>query len=412
MMSTTHDATLRAGAWVAPEPAELPDLRIEMAERVLQDHSEFCIRIANGDGPLVPSAPGPPMETAVSSGLILARSEHERLRQASLYWVDEDMTSLTLAAAATPTNELVRARRMPAEAGLMVFAQPIGGHDIELSALLTGAWTTAVPNLDHELQVSFPVVAVSWSHWCPADLQSNDPSDTIRWRPRTPQGAVPLRGDVEGIWLTFWTTGTKNWERFPPDQPLAIDKQTGKTITAADLATRETVRKVPRLRSHGAVLLRFGQPLPQSDPDDASQWVHVVYTSWQLMGQAGSAQLTETEVVPRRRHGLRRDERAHIVGPGAVQLVRVHTRHRPSAEASAEDTATSDGRRAPQWTRRWPVRPYRRNTCLNSHAHAAGGCEHEERIVPAHTKGPADKPLITSNRVHIWDTPPPSTTAE
>ncbi|GAB3006800.1 hypothetical protein GCM10027184_75330 [Saccharothrix stipae] len=40
-------------------------------------------------------------------------------------------------------------------------------------------------------------------------------------------------------------------------------------------------------------------------------------------------------------------------------------------------------------------------------AHADGGCEHKERVVPAHIKGSADKPLVTMDRVHIRDTPPP-----
>jgi hypothetical protein len=165
---------------------------------------------------------------------------------------------------------------------------------------------------------------------------------------------------------------------------------------------------VARLRTYDELVLRFDEPLPPPDPDHGSQWAHVVYTAWQMMSQTGKTQLTEIETVSRPRHGLKRDNRAGILGPGAVRLVRVHTRHRPTAQASAQDAAASHGRRAPQWSCRWPVCPYRRNTCLNPRAHAEGGCGHEEQVVPFHIKGPADKPLIVSNRVHIWDTPPPS----
>lgn len=223
---------------------------------------------------------------------------------------------------------------------------------------------------------------------------------------RTPAGAKPLTPEFDGVWLTFWTTSGKGWDILPSNQPVSIDKHTGRTVTAGELAAREA-RGSALLQTYDELVLEFDHPLPHPNPDNGSQWVYVVYTAWQLMAQPGKAQLTEIETLPRARPGLKRDKRAAIIGPGAVQLVRVHTRHRPSAQASVEDAAASHGRRAPQWTRRWPVRPYRRNTCLNPHAHAHGGCEHEEHVVPAHIKGPADKPLVTTNRVHIWDTPPP-----
>ncbi|MEV0675839.1 hypothetical protein AB0I60_04870 [Actinosynnema sp. NPDC050436] len=400
------------GAWVVPHPSELPDLRIQMCEQVLRPPCgrEFMMRVAGGRSPLIPTISGPPEQTAaidITGGMLMARCEQRRLRQAQLYWVDEDMTSLALAAAATPSHEPVRARRMPAESGLMLFAHPIGGLDVDLAAALTGPWTTAAPDLDEGLRLTFPVVGVSWSQWSPADLDLDGAPRKIRWTPRTPPGAAPLPPEFDGVWLTFWTTGGKGWDSLPADLPLAIDTHTGATLTAANLAARETLAGSARLQTHDELVLPFDQPLPRPHQDNASRWAHVVYTAWQLMGQTGNAQLTETETMPRPRHGQKRDKRAGILGPGTVQLVRVHTRHRPSAQATAEDTAASHGRRAPQWNRRWPVRPYRRNTCLNPRAHADGGCEHEERVVPAHIKGPADKPLVTTDRVHIWDTPPP-----
>ncbi|MFI7676350.1 hypothetical protein [Actinophytocola sp. NPDC049390] len=398
--------------WIAPRATELPDLRIQMSEQVLrQPHSdEFAMRIIAGSSPLVPTMVGPPKETAaigIVAGLLVARSEQRRLSDAQLYWVDEDMTSLALAAAATPSAEPVRARRMPAESGLMLFAHPIGGHDIDLATAMSGPWSTAAPDLGHELRMTFPVVAVSWSRWSPTDLDLDGAPGKIRWTPRKPDGAAPLPRDFEGAWLTFWTTDNKGWDALPPDQPVTIEKNTGKPVTAGDMAAREARAGIAKLRTYDELILQFGQPLPQPEPDTSSQWAHVVYTAWQLMGQTGNAQLTDTETLSRTRHGHKRDQRAKVTGPGSVQLVRVHTRHRPSAQASAEDAAASHGRRAPQWTRRWPVRPYRRNTCLNPRAHAEGGCEHEERVVPAHIKGPADKPLVTGSRVHVWDTPPP-----
>jgi hypothetical protein len=147
------------------------------------------MRIVGGSSPLIPSSSGPPEERAavgIVGGLLMARGEHRRLSQAQLYRVDEDMTSLALAAAATRSHEPVRARRMPAESGLMLFAHPIGSHDIDLATAMTGPWSTAVPDLDDELRMSFPVVAVSRSRWRPADLDLDGAPGKIRWTPRTP----------------------------------------------------------------------------------------------------------------------------------------------------------------------------------------------------------------------------------
>jgi hypothetical protein len=383
-----------------------------MCEQVLRepDSVEFAVRITAGRSPLVPSVTGPPKRglaveaVEIVGGALMGRCEQRRLSQAELYWVDEDMTSLALAAAATPSREPVRARRMPAESGLMLFAHPVGGHDLDLAAAVTGPWSKAVPGLDTSLRMTYPVVAVSWSRWTPADADLDGSPGLLQWTPRT--GGAPLRSEFDGVWMTFWTTGGKGWDSLPPDQSIAVDHR-GATITAADMDARETRAGVPVLRLYDELLLRFGHPLPDPEPDTSSQWAHTVYTAWQMMSQEGNARLAETETLPRARHGRKRDARARVHAPGVVRLVRVHTRHRPTAQASAEDTAASNGRRAPQWTRRWPVRPYRRNACLNPRGHADGLCEHEERLVPAHIKGPADKPLITTDRVHLWDTPPP-----
>jgi hypothetical protein len=218
----SREVTISAhlGAWVAPHPSELPDLRIQMCEQVLQPpHSrEFMMRVVGGSSPLIPTISGPPDETAgidIMGGILMARSEQRRLREAQLYWVDEDMTSLALAAAATPSHEPVQARRMPAEAGLMLFAHPIGSHDVDLAAALTSPWTTAAPDLDEELRLTFPVLGVSWSRWSPADLDLDGAPGRISWTPRTPQGAAPLTPEFDGVWLTFWTTGSKGWDSLP-----------------------------------------------------------------------------------------------------------------------------------------------------------------------------------------------------
>ncbi|MFE2751128.1 hypothetical protein ACFXGA_03885 [Actinosynnema sp. NPDC059335] len=318
-------------------PTDLPDLRLRMREHVLTSACghEFVRRLDSGEAALTPRLSGPPhiqRTSAVTGALLIARREAQRLGDARLYWVDHDMTALAVAAAASPPQEPVVARRMPAEAGLIWFAKPIGDR----------------------------VAAVSWSRWGPHDLDIDDGSYTITWSLGTPGGTVPLHPGFEGVWLTYWT---------------------------------------PQLVPTAESVLPFGRTFALAQPCTAEQWAHVVYTSWQLMAQSGSARLAEIEDLPRTRHGRKRDQRAGVSDSGTVRLVRVHTRQR---------TGTVVDRETPQWTSRWPVRPYRRNTCLNSRLHAEGGCEHEERIVPAHIKGPADKPLKINTRVNIWDAMPPA----
>ncbi len=43
---------------------------------------------------------------------------------------------------------------------------------------------------------------------------------------------------------------------------------------------------------------------------------------------------------------------------------------------------------------------------MNPQQHADGGCTHENRIIPAMVKGPADKPLRLRETVNLWNTQP------
>lgn len=404
--------------WIAPGPSELPDLRVRMRDFIGSPPGEGLLAyliISSGRNRVLAILPGSSqLSIRASDPRPMAALEARRLKTAQLYWVDADMTSLALAAAASPSGELVKARRMPAESGLMVFAEPIGSYVNNIGAgvatfqsFLGGEITS--PLADSATLISHPIVAVSWSWWSPLDARLTDQPKTT-WAVRTADGYERVPPDFAGIWLTFYTTGGLGWDVLPADTPVNYLGST--VITAGDLVRIGALGpSTPPLQWAAELLLEIGKPLPPPQPDTPEQWAHATYTAWQLMSQTGNAQLTEVEDAVRSRHGRKRDQRAGITGDGTVRLVRVHTRHRPSAQASEEDAAASDGRRASQWTCRWPARPYRRNTCLNPHAHADGGCEHEERVVPGHIKGPADKPLKVSTRVHVWDIPPPGAEA-
>jgi hypothetical protein len=326
----------------------------------------------------------------------MARLEQRRLGEAQLYWVDEDMTSLALAAAACPSTEPVLTRRMPAECGFMMFASPIGQSDHTIVAdMARMGFRVPQTTLGRTVDPA-PVVAVSWSRWSPRDLQLEDAPDRITWWTRTPSGFARIASDFEGIWFSFYTAG--GWATQFPDTPISTDPRTGRSVTAGELAAMEAELDELRLWWAAERVVRIGQPLPPPQRGTSDGWAHVVYTAWQMMSQTGRGQIAEIEEVARERRRRDRDHRAGIVEDGVVRLVRVHARNR-SSPPTAPNTR--------ELMCRSYIHPYRQNKCLNPRAHADGACEHEERIVSSHIRGPEDKPIKINPRVHVWDTPPP-----
>ncbi|MFB8000474.1 hypothetical protein ACFC4G_48045 [Streptomyces sp. NPDC056002] len=91
---------------------------------------------------------------------------------------------------------------------------------------------------------------------------------------------------------------------------------------------------------------------------------------------------------------------------GAVRVINIHSTHRPSASAGEQDAQASDGRRAPQYSCRWPVRLHRRDQCMNPAAHKGGDCHHEERVILPYIKGPDGAPLRVRDTVNLWNHQP------
>lgn len=104
-----------------------------------------------------------------------------------------------------------------------------------------------------------------------------------------------------------------------------------------------------------------GAPLEPGVADTTGAWANVVYTAWQLMNTDGRARWIETAQIPRAWAGAKRDARLEITDLGAVRVVRVHSAHHPPRQAGADDAAASIGRREPQWSCHWPLRPHRRD---------------------------------------------------
>jgi hypothetical protein len=387
--------------WTPPDPRKLPDWRAGMIEYLDTLGAKLVMReaIHAGHCTLLPMVPGLDASVGSIGAELLHQSEIHRLASADLYYATEDMTALALAASTTTPTEPVSLDRPPSRTGLMVFAEPIGGYEMDASQALAN---TPAYRPGATAKVTTPIVAVSWSPWHPASVRLTGSSHRVRWVYKGGGRSGLIPDDFTGLWVTFYSPrGT--FDHLDPSTTIGRQRD-GSDMTAGQVSTRRRTTG-PVLAWDNEMIMREGGKFEEPQPDTNGAWASVVYTAWQLMTQQGGA-WTETETAPRSKTGVKRDARQQITGSSDVRIVKVHSSHRPSRRQAAQDAERSTGQREPQWTHRWPVAPYRRNTCLNTRAHADGGCTHEDRIVPGHIKGPADAPLRTRDTVRLWDSQP------
>lgn len=395
-MTTAHPPA----PWLPPTPRELPEWRSRLREYMTDPEwrAQLAMATDGGSTSLFPTVPGMTKEPGVVAAPLLTAAEEHRLGEAALYYVSEDMTSLALAAASTPPTETIRASRLPSPYGFMMFAEPIGGYTQKLDEAL--AHTPIAADVTRGLTVTTPIVAASWGTWTPSDVTLE--GRPVQWVHHRANAVRAVPTDFEGVWFTFYAPTGSAFDLLPADTVLGRTAD-GRVMTAGDA---QTSPRSHQLNWDNEMVLGYGATFGEPEPDTTKEWAQVIYTAWQLMSQGGKSRFTDVEELPRERAGRKRDRRAGINGPSEVRVVNVHSAHRPAPTAAAQDAEASTGRRAPQWSCRWPVRPYRRNTCLNPRAHADGGCEHEDTLVPGHIKGPGDKPLRLGETVNLWDHQP------
>lgn len=386
--------------WTPPDPRQLPDWRAGMIEYLdtLMAKRIMSEAIRAGHSTLLPMVPGLDASVGSIGAEILHRSEATRLQHARLFYATPDMTALALAAAKTPPTEPVSTARPPAPCGLIVFGEPIGGYQTTAKRILAG---TIAHDPAADATMTIPIVAASWSPWHPRSV-TLDGGHRVRWLFKTGGRSGLIPDDFAGLWITFYSPrGT-----FSALAPSTLVGKTvdGSRMTAGQIENRRRISG-PVLAWDNEMIMREGGKLEEPKPDTNGAWAITVYTAWQLMAQKGG-EWTETETLIRSRSGVKRDAHSGITGSSDVELVDVHANKRPSRSAAARDAVHSTGHREPHYSCRFPVDPYRRNTCLNTRAHADGGCIHEDRIVPGHIKGPEGAPLRVRDRVNLWSSQP------
>jgi hypothetical protein len=331
--------------------------------------------------PLVPGRRGPTI-----AARILAQQETQRLDDARLYYMDEDMTALSVAVGATRPEEPVSIDRMPSPSGFMVCATALGSYTLTSREMFG-----VDPLPDETPTLHVPIVAASWSIWSPSDRKHAAP---VSWMYRSldeVQEKVPER---RGIWLTYYSTQGMGFELLDPETRLGTELTTRRVITAGE--------QVRRSRSHApfsrveTVFLPFGDQCPPDVPEHSPYfWTQSVYTAWQLVQQQGRYGWTETEEVtaPAKGNARRRDPQRNT-----VCVVRLRPNRRPSREATERDRAEADAETPTRYTHRFPVPPYRRpSACLDTAIHGDDPeirlCRHAEQIVAGSVRGPKHLPL-------------------
>ena len=146
----------------------------------------MAVAVNAGRASVLPTLPGAGASPGAIGAQVLLGQEEAILREAELYFATADMTSLALAAA-VPPKERMDSRRLPAESGLIVFAEPIGGYTEDVGAALAD---TPARRAGVSAQVTIPIVAASWTTWSPSLLTMDGApaGQGLRWLARFAEG--------------------------------------------------------------------------------------------------------------------------------------------------------------------------------------------------------------------------------
>lgn len=324
----------------APTPKELPDLRVHLLERWV-------------DGGVFDRY----------SGSQEAAWERRALRNASLWWVKDEMVDLTTAAAPTIPLEVKAGEiDLPADQpyGLAVLAKPwTGGLDAEdpdnqvtVDAIVWGPAAVA----------GVPVLTVSFYRYLdfagglsPIELEAATASGAIHEAKQERFGGKDFRL-YGGAWM--WM-GRTDW---PLDAPV-------EDFTAIPRHPRDSLRR-------------------QESMIEDRRWFAALCV---LVNH----RLSEQEMVYAARQTRRRAERAGVEAEAAVSTVRL-IRLRQARHEHPDDDEPGEGKRV-EWTHRWMV---------GSHmAWRRCGPKRTQRrlvFVAPYVKGPADRPLVIKDNVRVW----------
>jgi hypothetical protein len=305
--------------------------------------------------------PGPADRVAVQ----LAAAETARLREADLWYVDEDLCALLNAAHPSMPAFAPRPEDLPSKVGFALFAEPIalysGGEarvDDTVDAMARADGDDIIRELADKLYgEDVRIVAASWG-----------PVSNPNWR-------------SGGLWMSFYSPSNLTNDGILDEAtalrarallpPLTVDNE-------AAIAWRPDGEPADSYQLHGG-----------DSQDGTITWTRLVFATFQLAAQAN---LAETEHQPTPRPERRRTERAGLP-PRDVRIVRLR-------RSLTNDRDAEQGGTGREWRHRWVVRGHWRNhwyPTLN---------DHRPKWIAPYLKGPSDAPLIGGDKVNVVGTPP------
>lgn len=278
--------------------------------------------------------------SATESARLLLSEEQRRLASAALYYVSADMTHLAVAASRSLPPFNIEPEDVPAPAGFMVFETPVYHYDAD------GPDTTKL--------LRVPTVAISWG---PTEIDQRHP---------------------DALWITMWK---------PAGEALldAVDRLNG-TVTTADQRSWFTRGFTPlqweseAIWPFGSENAVFGSATAMGGSLDGLR------AAWLLMQQPKIVDINDVE---RPRAERKRDGRQGLnTSPVRVMSLR---RALPDRDTQAPEDGTRD------YSCRWLVSGHWRQ-----HWYPKRQVHRPVWIAP-HVKGPQDKPLRTTQTVHLWN---------
>lgn len=339
---------------------DVPGLRRNLADWYggPQGVQLYRLAIDMGKQPIRPAGPAGPVSQH------LAAMEARRLRDADLWYLDEDLCALLDAAHPSMPAFAPQPHDLPSQSGLAVFATPIALYPSSASRVdelvnkLGCDHTRDVAERLYEQTIR--IVAVSWG-----------PYRTPDWK-------------TGGVWMSFYSESNVG---------KVVDERTARLARAM----------LPPLTVDNEYA---GAWRPDGEPADAYQlhggdgqtgtarWARLVFAAFQMAAQANLAE-TEQQATPRPER--RRTERAGLP-PRDVRIIRL--RRAVAAARTADQQTAGAGR---DWQHRWVVRGHWRNHWYPKLA------DHRPKWIAPYLKGPDGAPLIGGDKVTVVTASPDET---
>lgn len=345
--------------FTVPGPREMHAVRHSIIEHMQTDFERraMAAMLEMGKATLVPVAPTP----EASAGMLLD-DEIQRLSQAQIYYVNDEMTNVAHVAGDKLPNFRLSPEDMPAERGFVFWETPIGSYfaDEVIGAdriyifgaswgpsTLTdsgGVWVTFYSATNYPTQVE---------HLCAED-RSLSRTEALRW-------ARTLRAEMtwDNETYMYWT-----------DHDIPLDELT--------------------MGSTGST--------QAEDELTLTPWVQRLRATWLLMTQRGYTS-TESQSMPRQ--ARRRAERE---GRDARPVEVIRLRGSDPRGAATGEQGAGTGRKLTL-----------RHEVVGHWKHVAYGPERSKRRldwIHSYERGPKDAPLTTPEKVYLLDrantTAPPS----